>query len=213
MSVWNDGVGPDCEHVNSVQGWFGKTDFDKYTDEQCHAELYYAENSMFLAVLTMLEDRSFTGFINGALYIRAAYSAYKTVSGSPISRGNQLCYLVQCNQMLENKSNWSSEYSKMQFESGARFGSGIFDIGISFLPNRLTTLLEYVGFSGDRDKGLKQLDTCCRLIDSNRFPIVVGAILFYFMVDDSQGLAEGDKNMQAVALENFVKRYPEVSRI
>lgn len=52
---------------------------------------------------------------------------------------------------------WESEESKIHFESGVRMGNGTFNLMISLLPSRIIKLLEFIGFSGNKQSGLQDL--------------------------------------------------------
>lgn len=47
----------------------------------------------------------------------------------------------------------------MHFESGVRMGNGTFNLMISLLPSRIIKLLEFIGFSGNKQLGLNDLMT------------------------------------------------------
>lgn len=122
-------------HKQRHNGWsrlFFKQNYDSYSDEQVHAELITAEATILLAAITVMEDQSFLGFINAALYVRTAHSCYR-----------------ECLDVLQMKTNWKSAFSKEHFESGVRMALGGFDLFISYLPGKFSKLLEYVGFSGE----------------------------------------------------------------
>ena len=50
---------------------------------------------------------------------------------------------------------WESEALKSEFESGAKFGLGVYQLYLSILPNKILKIAEWVGFKGDRNSGLK----------------------------------------------------------
>nr|XP_040144594.1 tetratricopeptide repeat protein 39A isoform X6 [Ictidomys tridecemlineatus] len=56
----------------------------------------------------------------------------------------------------------SSQYCKgsshRHFEGGVKLGVGAFNLTLSMLPTRILRLLEFVGFSGNKDYGLLQLE-------------------------------------------------------
>lgn len=66
---------------------------------------------IFTAVVTVLSDQSFYGFINAALCVKQSHQSY------------QLCHKV-----LSNRTNWQSESAKMHFESGSRNAIGAFNL-------------------------------------------------------------------------------------
>jgi hypothetical protein len=64
----------------------------------------------------------------------------------------------ECNAILETRSEWQSLTTRMQFESGTRFGNGALNLILSHLPQRVLKLFEFIGFSGSRSIGLDQLN-------------------------------------------------------
>lgn len=61
-----------------------------------------------------------------------------------------------CNNIL-NQRKWDNDVSKMHFESGVRMGNGTFNLMISLLPGRVIKLLEFIGFSGNKEMGMQDL--------------------------------------------------------
>ena len=84
--------------------------------------------------------RSFGSFVNAALYVRRAYATYQ-----------------ECLRILQRRSRWSSPRSRQEFECGVRWAIGCIDLGISFVPPPFSVVLNFIGYSGDRDFAHKQL--------------------------------------------------------
>ena len=122
-------------------------DYDHYSELEAHAELTYAELSLLSAGVTVIVDKSFMGFVNGALYMRRCYNAYKE------------CQKILDHRCQTSKSTkaWSTSRSINSFDSRTRLGVAMFDLLISCLPRRFVKLIEFVGFSGNRKVGLEQL--------------------------------------------------------
>ncbi|KAG7260441.1 hypothetical protein CRUP_029440 [Coryphaenoides rupestris] len=78
-------------------------------------------------------------FIKGGMKIRTSYQIYK-----------------ECQNMLSQGQAATSE-SFSQFEGGVKLGIGSFNLMLSLLPQRILRLLEFIGFSGNREFGLSQL--------------------------------------------------------
>lgn len=64
--------------------------------------------------------------------------------------------LRDCNNILIQRK-WDNETSKTHFESGVKMGNGTFNLMISLLPARVIKLLEFIGFSGNKQMGLDDL--------------------------------------------------------
>ncbi|GAB1289942.1 Tetratricopeptide repeat protein 39A [Apodemus speciosus] len=126
---------------------------DQFTEEEIHAEVCYAECLLQRAALTFLQDENMVSFIKGGIKVRNSYQTYK-----------ELDSLVQSSQ-------YSKGESHRHFEGGVKLGVGAFNLAmpsthplpltpqtLSMLPTRILRLLEFVGFSGNKDYGLLQLE-------------------------------------------------------
>ena len=153
-----------------------KNDYNSYTDEEAHAELIYAETLIAMGLLSIIGDQSIYGLINAAFKIRASHQTYK-----------------ECLSILHHKDNWSSDNLRIHFESGTRLGIGAFDLFISMFPNKLAKLLEYVGFSSDREVALDELNKAVCLVDGIMYDITsILLSCYYGFVEYFYGCGEGD---------------------
>lgn len=116
-----------------------KTNYDSYTIEEVHAELCYAESLLLKSMLTFMEDETLVSFVKAGLKIRTCFISYK-----------------ECLTIL-NSRKWENDAHKTHFESGVRMGIGTFNLMISLLPVRVIKLLEFIGFSGDKEYGISEL--------------------------------------------------------
>ncbi|KOX73995.1 Tetratricopeptide repeat protein 39B [Melipona quadrifasciata] len=117
-----------------------KTNYDAYTIEEIHAELCYAESLFLKSMLTFVEDETLVSFVKAGLKIRTCFLSYK-----------------ECLTILNNRK-WENNAHKIHFESGVRTGIGAFNLMISLLPAKIIKLLEFIGFSGDKEYGLSELE-------------------------------------------------------
>ena len=108
-------------------------DYDQYTDNQVHAELCYAEILLLKAVLTLCEDETLVSFVKAGLKVRTCYQSFR-----------------ECWTILQERTTWSNQQHRKDFESGVRFGVGCFNLMISLLPARVMKLLEFIGFRGNK---------------------------------------------------------------
>ncbi|CAD5111808.1 DgyrCDS1080 [Dimorphilus gyrociliatus] len=127
--------------IESVTNMITIQNYNSFSNEEVHAELCYAELLCFRAMLTIIQDESLMAFIKAGLKIRNSFSAYKA------------CYTIIEKRNFKNDSNMS----KIDFESGVRFGIGLFNLMISLMPAKILKLLEFVGFSGDKPKVVMEL--------------------------------------------------------
>ena len=63
--------------TETVTNFFTKTDFDRYTDEELHAEATYAELLIFRAALSIIEEESIMSLVRGMLKIRSSHQIFK----------------------------------------------------------------------------------------------------------------------------------------
>ncbi|KAG9275743.1 tetratricopeptide repeat protein 39B-like [Astyanax mexicanus] len=110
---------------------------EQMTEEEMHAELCYAEVLLQMAALSFVEDESMIGFIKAGLKMRTSYLTFK-----------------ECETLLDKgKDNDAHNH----FVGGVNMGIGSFNLMLSLFPARILRLLEFVGFSGNREVGLSHL--------------------------------------------------------
>ncbi|XP_013413737.2 tetratricopeptide repeat protein 39B isoform X1 [Lingula anatina] len=168
-----------------------KINYDNYTTEEIHAELCYAECLIQRALMTFVQDENLISFVKGALKIRACYLSYK-----------------ECSKMLQNRT-WNGCKEKIHFESGVRMGIGAFNLLISLLPTRVLKLLEFVGFSGNKRFGLKELELGSSYRHSLRGPLCsIILIAYHTLVTYVLGTADGDIPLAETVLTPCLQSYP-----
>ncbi|KAI1305192.1 Tetratricopeptide repeat protein 39B [Halotydeus destructor] len=183
----------DRERKKSWSRHLWRQDYNSYTDHQVHAELIYAESTVCLAAVSAVTDQSLVGFVSAALYIKSAHLAYN-----------------QCLNILKYRKTWLSVESKVHFESGVRLAIGGFDLAISFFPGKFVTLLEYVGFSGDRHFGLNQLLKAVSLTTGLRYPLaLLGLGGYHCFFEFIFGLGEPDLRLYEELAKEFTALHPQ----
>ncbi|XP_072032025.1 tetratricopeptide repeat protein 39B-like isoform X2 [Amphiura filiformis] len=177
--------------VNSMSKMVRRPNYDNYTDDEVHSELCYAESLLERAILTFIQDDNLISFLKGGMKIRSGYQSYKS-----------------CVHMLEDRK-WKDKTSKMHFESGVRFGIGCFNLMISMLPRKVLKLLEFVGFSGNRQFGLAELETGSQL-PSLRSPLCSSVLIGYHSIATYVlGMADGDIQYAKDVLQPCLYNYPK----
>jgi len=170
-----------------------KQDYDAYTELEIHAELVYAECLLLKAMLTVCEDETLTSFLKAGLKVRQCYISFK-----------------ECWSILQHRD-WSNDKHKSHFEGGVRLGVGTFNLLMSLLPPRITKLMEFVGFSGSREVGLKQLlttykdETCLR-----QFLASIVLLGYHLFLTNHMGQADSQADYTLVSqiLTAKLKRHP-----
>ncbi|XP_006864567.1 PREDICTED: tetratricopeptide repeat protein 39B [Chrysochloris asiatica] len=130
-----------CTVVESFSSLLSRGSLEQLTEEEMHAEICYAECLLQKAALTFVQDENMINFIKGGLKIRTSYQIYKE------------CLSIL--QVIEKRKLEQQFFS--EFEGGVKLGIGAFNLMLSLLPARIIRLLEFIGFSGNRELGLMQL--------------------------------------------------------
>uniref|UniRef100_A0A673U546 Tetratricopeptide repeat domain 39A n=1 Tax=Suricata suricatta TaxID=37032 RepID=A0A673U546_SURSU len=164
---------------------------DQFTEEEIHAEVCYAECLLQRAALTFLQDENMVSFIKGGIKVRNSYQTYK-----------ELDSLVQSSQYCKGENH-------RHFEGGVKLGVGAFNLTLSMLPTRILRLLEFVGFSGNKDYGLLQLEEGASG-HSFRAVLCVMLLLCYHTFLTFV-LGTGNVNIEEAEklLKPYLKRYPK----
>ncbi|XP_013189458.1 tetratricopeptide repeat protein 39B [Amyelois transitella] len=176
--------------VESLGTIIKKTDYSMYTDNEAHAELCYAEALLLQAAMTIMEGEDLTGLIKGTIKVKSCYNSYK-----------------DCAKILEKKQ-WESEEAKVHFHSGVRLGTATFNVMISLLPPKIISLLEFVGFSGNKTLGLSELEAGSRS-PGIRSVLCDLTLLGYHLVICHFIGAPGDLSICDEILYKELKIYPE----
>ncbi|XP_058809441.1 tetratricopeptide repeat protein 39B-like [Phymastichus coffea] len=182
-------------HTTAIQN-IGKIvkrpNYDFYTIGEVHAELCYTEALLFKSMLSIIEDETLVSFVKAGFRIRNCFLSYK-----------------DCLQILETRK-WESKEHKMHFESGVRLGVGTFNLMISLLPTRTIKLLEFVGFSGDKNYGLNQLLAGYEERGGLRQILCAMSLLFYNTVTvPNMSDSDGDLKWCDQALDEQLAVYPQ----
>lgn len=97
----------------------------------------------------------------------------------------------------------------MHFECGTRLGIGAFDLIISFFPNKLAKLLEFVGFGCDRGVALEELNISVRLVDGLLYDVTSILLSSYYgFLEYFYGLGEGDVEFFNRSAKIWLNRTP-----
>ena len=176
-----------------ASGLLFKSEYSDWTDENCHAELCFAEITAFHAALLIANDRSISGAIKAAMKLRTCHNTY-----------------LECKDILKNRKNWSSQEMKDHFESGVLLGLGLFGLGVSYFPSKMIKLLEIAGFNGNRSSGLSQIMKCAQLTHGLRYPVVSLVLSGYYgFADFFYGLGEPDVSVIFSILDHWLPIAPK----
>uniref|UniRef100_A0A2K6Q8D0 Tetratricopeptide repeat domain 39A n=1 Tax=Rhinopithecus roxellana TaxID=61622 RepID=A0A2K6Q8D0_RHIRO len=179
--------------TDSFSSLVNRPTLGQFTEEEIHAEVCYAECLLQRAALTFLQDENMVSFIKGGIKVRNSYQTYK-----------ELDSLVQSSQYCKGENH-------PHFEGGVKLGVGAFNLTLSMLPTRILRLLEFVGFSGNKDYGLLQLEEGASG-HSFRAVLCVMLLLCYHTFLTFV-LGTGNVNIEEAEklLKPYLNRYPKVS--
>ncbi|KAK1165136.1 tetratricopeptide repeat protein 39A isoform X2 [Acipenser oxyrinchus oxyrinchus] len=161
------------------------------TEEEIHAEVCYAECLLQRAALTFLQDENMISFIRGGIKVRSSYQTYK-----------ELHNIVQSAQYTQGDSH-------SHFEGGVKLGVGAFNLTLSLLPTRILRLLEFVGFSGNKEYGLQQLQEGASTQSFRAFLCTMLLLCYHTFMSFVLGTGEGDVGDAEALLQPYLKRYPK----
>nr|XP_057921547.1 tetratricopeptide repeat protein 39B-like isoform X2 [Doryrhamphus excisus]XP_057921548.1 tetratricopeptide repeat protein 39B-like isoform X2 [Doryrhamphus excisus] len=161
------------------------------TEEEMHAELCYAEVLLQKAALTFL-DETIIGFIKGGMRIRNSYQIFKEC---------QAMANASKNLKKKNKTN-------IHFRGGVNMGIGSFNLMLSLLPARVLKLMEFLGFSGDRELGLSELRAGASSDSLRSILSTLTLLMYHLYISVILGSGDVDLSEAEALLEPFAKRFP-----
>ncbi|XP_028460123.1 tetratricopeptide repeat protein 39B-like [Perca flavescens] len=170
--------------------WF-RQPADNLTEEEMHAELCYAEVLLQKAMLTFL-DESIIGFIKGGMSIRNSYQIYKD------------CQILASvtTDMEKQKS------THVHFRGGVNMGIGSFNLMLSLLPSKVLRLMEFLGFSGDREMGLSELRKGAASNSLRSILSTLTLLMFHLYITVILGTGEGNLTEAEALLEPYIEKFP-----
>ncbi|XP_064172558.1 tetratricopeptide repeat protein 39A [Anguilla rostrata] len=163
---------------------------DVLTEEQLHAEACYAECLLHRAALTFLQDENMVNFIKGGIKVRNSYLIYK-----------DLHTFIQSHTSHRGPNH-------LHLEGGVSFGIGAFNLALSLFPPRILRLLEFAGFSGDKEYGLSKLHDGATSMNLRSMLCVLLLLCHYTFLSFILGTGEGDVDDAERLLKPFLVRYP-----
>uniref|UniRef100_A0A8C9YIB4 Tetratricopeptide repeat domain 39A n=1 Tax=Sander lucioperca TaxID=283035 RepID=A0A8C9YIB4_SANLU len=164
-----------------------------FSSEELHAEVCYAECLLQRAALTFLQDENMISFIKGGIKVRNSYQTYK-----------------ELHTVLQS-SGYSHGDNHDHFECGVKLGVGAFNLMISMLPTRTLKLLEIVGFSGNKEFGLQQLQEGSAESTFRSFLCNMLLLCYHTFMSFILGTGEGDVEDAEKLLQPYLKKYPKGS--
>ncbi|XP_060921864.1 tetratricopeptide repeat protein 39A isoform X1 [Labrus mixtus] len=171
-------------------GMGNKSGGDSLTEEQLHAEVCYAECQLQRAALTFLQDENMVSFIKGGIKVRNSYLIYK-----------ELHSFIKSQSCLKGPSH-------LHLEGGISFGIGAFNLTLSLFPPRILKVLEFAGFSGDKEYGLSLLRDGATGMNLRSMLCALLLLCYYTFLTFILGTGEGEVADAESLLIPFRLRYP-----
>ncbi|XP_044299606.1 tetratricopeptide repeat protein 39A-like isoform X1 [Varanus komodoensis] len=164
---------------------------DTCTEEELHAEVCYAECLLHRAALTFLQDEKMVNFIKGGIKVRSSYLIYRELNS-----------FIQPSQLPGNST-------RVHLEGGIALGIGAFNLTLSLFPARILKLLEFAGFSGDKDYGLRQLHQGATTPNLRALLCTMLLLCYYTFLTFILGIGEDDFTEAESLLSPYLARYPQ----
>uniref|UniRef100_A0A9J7X9T3 Tetratricopeptide repeat protein 39B n=1 Tax=Cyprinus carpio carpio TaxID=630221 RepID=A0A9J7X9T3_CYPCA len=162
--------------------------FRKRSSVEMHAEICYAECLLQKATLTFVQDENMISFIKGGIKIRTSYQIYNLSKMSQGVGGDSEAF--------------------RQFEGGVKLGIGSFNLMLSLLPARILRLLEFIGFSGNREFGLSQLQEGAGSHSLRSILCVLTLLFYHTYICLILGTGDGNLLEAEALLQPYIERFP-----
>ncbi|KAG0310913.1 hypothetical protein BGZ99_010467 [Dissophora globulifera] len=132
-----------------VVGSIGAGTFKGMTRIEKHAELVYAEAMVLRAGFSVLYHQDFWALIEESVSLRSAFAIFNGLKS----------HLDTVEHELKAGGDISEYFLDEHIITGLIFATSLFNIVISFMPDMIIKMLQFVGFPSDRDWGLALLNT------------------------------------------------------
>uniref|UniRef100_A0A663E646 Tetratricopeptide repeat domain 39A n=1 Tax=Aquila chrysaetos chrysaetos TaxID=223781 RepID=A0A663E646_AQUCH len=157
------------------------------TLEEIHAEICYAECLLQRAALTFLQ-----------VWI----SVWLFVGGEKYTTYRELDSLIQSPHYVKGENH-------LHFEGGVKLGVGAFNLTLSMFPARILRLLEFVGFSGNKEHGLLQLQEGASSYSFRSVLCTMLLLCYHTFMTFVLGTGKGNVEEAERLLKPYLARYPK----
>ncbi|XP_078799416.1 tetratricopeptide repeat protein 39B-like [Oryzias latipes] len=170
--------------------WYGQQN-ETLTEEEMHAEICCAEVLMQKAALTFL-DESIIGFIKGGMGMRNSYQIFK--------------YCQDMENVLTDEE--KQKRTHVHFRGGVSMGIGSFNLMLSLFPARVLRLMEFLGFSGNRELGLAELRAGASSNNLRSILSTMTMLMFHLYITVILGTGDGNLAECESLLKPYAERFP-----
>ena len=166
--------------VDAVTQLFTGNDLDVFTANELHAELIWAEATLLRSTIQILVEQSFVNMLRSAVNVRTAYQLFRALNdyvqhchahaaaaegqgaagrarGKSAPNAATTTTAAAALPAPRPVSAAARTAMSVHFVSGVTLGAGGFDLILSFAPPSVAGLLQMVGFTGSRPRGLATL--------------------------------------------------------
>ncbi|XP_018591256.1 tetratricopeptide repeat protein 39B-like [Scleropages formosus] len=177
--------------VETISNLVYRQGAENFTEEEMHAEICYAETLMQKAALSFVEDESMISFLKAGIKIRTSYLMYK-----------------ECQNLLNTSQDLTASETFNHFKGGINMGIGSFNLMLSLLPSRVLRLLEFIGFSGNREVGLSQLRQGATNQSLRSILSALTLLMYNTYVTVILGTGEGNLVEAEALLQPYLEKFP-----
>ncbi|XP_062974445.1 tetratricopeptide repeat protein 39A isoform X2 [Elgaria multicarinata webbii] len=177
--------------ADSFNNLVHRHNLDQLTEEEIHAEICYAECLLQRAALTFLQDENMISFVKGSIKIRNSYQTYRELDS------------------LIRSPNYIKGEHHPHFEGGVKLGVGAFNLTLSMLPTRIVRLLEFIGFSGNKEHGLQQLQEGASMYSFRSVLCTMLLLCYHTFLTFVLGTGKGNVEEAEKLLKPYLTRYPK----
>lgn len=180
-----------CQRFRKKTSLMNKSGAEAFTEVEAHAEVCFAECLLQRAALIFLQDENMINFIKGGMKVRNSYLIYRNLNNFMQSNGFQ------------------KGDSHVHLQGGVSLGIGAFNLTLSLFPPRILKILEFAGFSGDKDYGLTQLNEGATSSNLRSLLCTMLLLCYYTFLSFILGTGEEDVTDADSLLQPYLSRYPK----
>ncbi|KAM4036964.1 tetratricopeptide repeat protein 39A-like [Anomaloglossus baeobatrachus] len=180
-----------CQRFRKKTSLINKSGAETFTEVEAHAEVCFAECLLQRAALIFLQDENMINFIKGGMKVRNSYVIYRELNN-----------FVQSNGFQKGESH-------AHLQGGISLGIGAFNLTLSLFPPRILKILEFAGFSGDKEYGLSQLQEGATSDNLRSLLCTMLLLCYYTFLSFVLGIGEEDVTEADSLLQPYLSRYPK----
>lgn len=151
--------------IENITKWVVTPNYDKYTDVEVFAQLYYAQQSALTIALYAMETNSVFTLIKLTYYLRGLLRTYN-----------------ECWQIKRKRKNWADQQARVYYEAHMRIGNGIVNVVISHTPPKFLRIMSMLGYKGTESVGLNEMNKVAFEMNAGFTSKLAQLMLIYYWV-------------------------------